>query len=117
MPASPSGAPAPPSPYPHSLCFSVKKPQKADWDSTAGNASVPTALYDPGPSRHARPGTREQLLDETLWQLSSSGRGRRRWESTAGNARATSGTTARIAFPRRLLLSADPVNPAQIYGY
>lgn len=23
----------------------------------------------------------------------------------------------RIAFPRHLLLSADPVNPAQIYGY
>lgn len=38
---------------------------------------------------HAWPGTREQLLDEKLWQLSLSGRRPSQWEPTAGNVIAT----------------------------
>lgn len=86
-------APESPSEPPDSGLFlrSVKI-YKAGCDSTAGKASVPTALYDTGPSHQTQPGTREQLLDEKLWQLSFSGRGRSRWEWTAGNVIATSGT-------------------------
>lgn len=38
---------------------------------------------------HAWPGTREQLLDEKLWQLSLSGHRPSQWEVTAGNVIAT----------------------------
>lgn len=48
------------------------KIQRTRCDSTAGNISVPTTIYNIGPSRHPEPGTSEQLLAETLWQLSGS---------------------------------------------
>lgn len=57
------------------------KIQRTRCDSTAGNVSVPATIYNIGPSRHPQPRTREQLLAETLRQLSGS-----RWELTAGNA-------------------------------